>query len=113
MSYLLGDYYYSAKEAELLNKGREVARIIAENTEQNRPAADVVDTLNRFWENRMVMISKDILMLMARSEFYNNTRRFWLEPADAQILLEGKTVSRRAIFHVLNNWLSLWQYLSR
>ncbi|RKO65576.1 ATP-binding protein [Desulfofundulus salinus] len=95
MSYLLGDYYYSAKEAELLNKGREVARIIAENTEQNRPAADVVDTLNRFWENRMVMISKDILVLMARGEFYNNTRRFWLEPADAQILLEGKTVSRR------------------
>lgn len=95
MSYLLGDYYYSAKEAELLNKGREVARIIAENTGQNRSAADVVDILNRFGDNHMSLINRNNLLLMAHSEFSSTSRRFWLEPVDAQKLLEGQTVSRR------------------
>ncbi|MBF7082911.1 HAMP domain-containing protein [Desulfallas sp. Bu1-1] len=96
MSYLLGDYYYSTKEMELLNKGREMARIIAENTEQSRPAPEVVETLNRFLENRVLLISRENLILMAHGGFFNNDpRRIWLEPADAQLLLEGKSVTRR------------------
>jgi two-component system sensor histidine kinase ResE len=96
MSYLLGDYYYSTKEMELLNKGREMARIIAENTEQSRPAPEVVETLNRFLENRVFLISRENLILMAHGGFFNNDpRRIWLEPADAQLLLEGKSVTRR------------------
>ncbi len=95
MSYLLGDYYYSAKEAELLNKGREVAQIIAENNEQNLPADEVVDTLNRLLDSRVVMIDRDYLTLIARNKFVNIPRMYWLEPSDAKMLLQGDSVSRR------------------
>ncbi len=95
MSYLLEGYYYTAKEAELLEKGREVARIIAENAGQNRSAAEIVDNLNRLLDNQAVLISRNHLALISRNQFAGIARRHWLGPADAQMLLRGETVSRR------------------
>lgn len=138
MSYLLGDYYYSAVEQELLSESRELAEMIAENTGQNSISPSVMDVLNRFRENRVFLISKENLMLMANGKFIsdppgnppgnpyndltndpplppdgsrnvppgvksnippndprNDPRYIRLDPLDAQLLLEGKSITRR------------------
>ena len=95
MSYLLADYYYSAKEKELLQIGREAASIIVENMKQNQPLTSMVDNLNLFLNNRMLVISRENLTLIAGSSFSGTPRRLWLEPEDAKKILKGTTVSGR------------------
>ncbi|SFG06144.1 two-component system, OmpR family, sensor histidine kinase ResE [Desulfotomaculum arcticum] len=119
MSYLLGDYYYSTVEQELLSESRELAGIIAENTAQDSISPGVMAALNRISKNRVFLISREDLIQMAYGGAVNNPPPgappgdqpgsppgsppdappnglpLRLAPQDAQLLLEGKTVTRR------------------
>ena len=95
MSYLLGDYYYSAKKEELLQKGKETVTIITENMKQNQPSSSVVDNLSRLMNNHMLLVSKESLISIAGNDYTGTPQRLWVDPEDATLVIKGETVSRR------------------
>ena len=95
MSYLLADYYFTAKKDEMLRKGKELAGIVVENMKKNQPLTPVIDNCNRFFNNRVLFITKDELKLTADGQFSNTSLKNWPEPKEAELLMEGKTVFSR------------------
>ena len=95
MSYLLEDYYYTAKEEELLNKGRELAGMLVKNMEQNQPGAGMMESFNRFGGNRVFFVSRGNLLQMAGSGLSGAGMPFQLKAGDAKKLMEGNTVTIR------------------
>ena len=95
MSYLLVDYYFTAKKDEMLQKGKELAGIVVENMKKNQPLTPVIDNCNRFLNNRVLFITRNELELTANSQFSNTSLKNWPEPKDVALLMEGKTVFSR------------------
>lgn len=98
-SQLFANYYYSAKEKELVRKGQEVAGILTSQTniQNDRKSLDfIMNTLNQFLDARIVLVDREGLTL-ASSAGLSGPRPLRLEDEKIEQVLHGEIVSKRGV----------------
>ncbi len=98
-SQLFANYYYSAKERELVRKGQEVAGILSgqTSTQFDRRSLDfIVNSLNQFLDARVVLVDREGLTL-ASSAGLPGPRPLKLEEEKIEQVLRGEVVSKRGL----------------
>lgn len=96
-SQLFANYYYSAKEKELICKGQEIADLLTgyPETRNGDNSLDIIlNTLSQFLEARTVLVDREGLMLGGGAGL-PGPRQLRLEAENIDQVLNGQVVSQR------------------
>lgn len=98
-SQLFANYYYTAKEKDLIRKGQEVAGLMTgqANLQYDRKYLDLfVNSLNQFLDARIVLVDREGLMI-AGGAGVPGPRQLKLEDEKIEQVLRGEVVSKRGV----------------